>query len=217
MNNIVIDALRKAVELGYEAYEVVDGVWGFIGTPNGNVLYIQKADYGNGLYVSFVCKPSKICGSGCSCHLTRDEESYGISIDKLNKDTLVNLENRGQKFAMSLIRKGTRRRRPRYYTDRCVETESNKIFYKSVEEWKENYFFKEKLRKVGSIMDDMSREREKAYMAGGFRERYAMDNGTETEIEFGGDKCLRYTYSKDDAYQDGNGAIWDINRGKWIY
>lgn len=60
-------------------------------------------------------------------------------------------------------------------------------------------------------------ERDKAYKAGGYRERYAMDNGAETEITFGGDRCLKYTYDKNDPYQDANGAIWDIARQKWIY
>lgn len=60
-------------------------------------------------------------------------------------------------------------------------------------------------------------EREAAYASGGYRERYAMDNGTETEIEYGGHNCLKYTYDINDPYQDANGAIWDMDEGKWIY
>ena len=66
-------------------------------------------------------------------------------------------------------------------------------------------------------MFNLEWEREKAYQAGGFRERYAVDNGTEKFLTYGGDPCLRYDYSKDDEYQDANGAMWDITRGKWIY
>ena len=63
----------------------------------------------------------------------------------------------------------------------------------------------------------MENEREKAYQAGGYRERYAMDHGREKEIEYSGDRCLRYTYDKNDPYQDANGAIWSVTRQKWIY
>lgn len=63
----------------------------------------------------------------------------------------------------------------------------------------------------------MMNERNKAYAKGGFRERYAMDKGTEKEIVFGGDRCLRYDYDINDEYQDANGAIWNIDKGKWIY
>lgn len=58
---------------------------------------------------------------------------------------------------------------------------------------------------------------EKAYMAGGFRERYAMDYGTPRLVKFGDDACIRFDYSKDNAYQDANGAMYSVNREKWIY
>lgn len=63
----------------------------------------------------------------------------------------------------------------------------------------------------------MNMEREKAYQKGGWRERYAMDKGTETKVVFCGDRCLRYNYDINDPYQDANGAMWDIDRQKWIY
>lgn len=68
-----------------------------------------------------------------------------------------------------------------------------------------------------STSAEMYAIREKAYQQGGFRERYAMDNGTEREVEFGGDRCLRYDYDRNDPYQDANGAMYDIDRGCWIY
>ena len=60
-------------------------------------------------------------------------------------------------------------------------------------------------------------EREKAYAKGGWRERYAMDKGTESKVVFAGEKCLRYDYDINDPYQDANGAMWSIDRQKWVY
>ena len=60
-------------------------------------------------------------------------------------------------------------------------------------------------------------QRSLAYTKGGFRERYAMDKGTEKIVEFGGHQCLRYDYDHNDPYQDANGAMWDMERAKWIY
>ena len=61
------------------------------------------------------------------------------------------------------------------------------------------------------------KQRSKAYEAGGFRERYAMDNGTENVIRFNDHVCLRYDYDHNDPYQDANGAMWDTKRQAWIY
>jgi len=63
----------------------------------------------------------------------------------------------------------------------------------------------------------MNSERDKAYKNGGWRERYAMDNGKETVVMYGGHKCLEYTYDHNNPYQDANGAMWDIDRQKWIF
>lgn len=59
-------------------------------------------------------------------------------------------------------------------------------------------------------------QRSKAHRSGGWREHYAMENGTEMRCTFGGHDCLRYVYGEDDEYQDANGATWDIDAGKWI-
>ena len=48
-----------------------------------------------------------------------------------------------------------------------------------------------------------------AYNTAGFRERYAMENGTKSTVYLNGHKCYKFTYSKDVDYQDANGALYD--------
>lgn len=61
-----------------------------------------------------------------------------------------------------------------------------------------------------------SSETMKAYAAAGFRERYAMEHGNKSVIFVNGHKCIKYTYSKYQEYQDANGATFDTVRGVWI-
>lgn len=61
-----------------------------------------------------------------------------------------------------------------------------------------------------------SEELKKAYTVGGFRERYAMENGNKTVVYINGHKCHKYTYSVNKEYQDANGATFDTVRGCWI-
>lgn len=61
-----------------------------------------------------------------------------------------------------------------------------------------------------------SQELKKAYTVGGWRERYAMENGNKTVIYISGHKCYKYTYSTHREYQDANGATFDTVRGCWI-
>ena len=61
-----------------------------------------------------------------------------------------------------------------------------------------------------------SQELKNAYTVGGFRERYAMENGNKTVVYINGHKCYKYTYSKQKEYQDANGATFDTVRGCWI-
>lgn len=61
-----------------------------------------------------------------------------------------------------------------------------------------------------------SEELKKAYTVGGWRERYAMENGNKTVVYINGHKCYKYTYSKHREYQDANGATFDTVRGCWI-
>lgn len=55
-----------------------------------------------------------------------------------------------------------------------------------------------------------------AYSVGGFRERYAMDNGNKTTVYINGHKCFKFTYSSHKEYQDGNGATYDTVTKNWI-
>lgn len=61
-----------------------------------------------------------------------------------------------------------------------------------------------------------SLEMQKAYSAGGFRERYAMENGNKTVVYVHGQKCYKFTYSTKKEYQDANGATYNTERGAWI-
>lgn len=61
-----------------------------------------------------------------------------------------------------------------------------------------------------------SEELKKAYTVGGWRERYAMENGNKTVVYINGHKCYKYTYSAHKKYQDANGATFDTVRGCWI-
>lgn len=54
-----------------------------------------------------------------------------------------------------------------------------------------------------------------AYKNGGYRERYAMDNGNKTIVNFGGHKCLKFTLNKNDSYQDANGSLYDTVEKRW--
>lgn len=55
-----------------------------------------------------------------------------------------------------------------------------------------------------------------AYNAGGFRERYAMENGNKTVLYINCEKCFKFTYSQHKEYQDANGAIYNTIRKCWI-
>lgn len=55
-----------------------------------------------------------------------------------------------------------------------------------------------------------------AYEAGGYRERYAMDNGTMEIRTVSGHRLWIFRYSKDNPYQDGNGATFDCKTKTWI-
>lgn len=61
-----------------------------------------------------------------------------------------------------------------------------------------------------------SLEKQAAYNAGGYRERFAMEYGNANTIYIGGNKCIKYTYSTDIEYQDANGAIYNTVTKTWI-
>lgn len=58
-------------------------------------------------------------------------------------------------------------------------------------------------------------ELREAYEKGGYRERYAMDNGNKSVIYVHGHKCYKYTYSPYKEYQDANGAVYDTVTRNW--
>lgn len=61
-----------------------------------------------------------------------------------------------------------------------------------------------------------SKERETAYYLGGWRERYAMENGNAATVYVNGHKCLKFTYNRLKEYQDANGATYDTIKKQWI-
>lgn len=61
-----------------------------------------------------------------------------------------------------------------------------------------------------------SMEMKEAYNKGGYRERYAMENGNKSIIYINGNKCFKFTYLANKEYQDANGAIYDTIRKAWI-
>lgn len=63
------------------------------------------------------------------------------------------------------------------------------------------------------ITNDEMRE---AYAAAGYRERYAMENGKRLSVNINGHRCIKFTYSENDPYQDANGATFDTVRCVWI-
>lgn len=57
---------------------------------------------------------------------------------------------------------------------------------------------------------------QKAYETGGYRERFAMENGNKSIIYVHGQKCFKFTYSEYAEYQDANGATYNTVTGRWI-
>lgn len=63
---------------------------------------------------------------------------------------------------------------------------------------------------------DIQKEMQQAYSEGGYRERFAIDNGTVRIALICGHKCFKFTYKEDLPYQDANGAIYDTVTKTWI-
>lgn len=61
-----------------------------------------------------------------------------------------------------------------------------------------------------------STEMKEAYNNGGYRERYAMENGNKTVTYINGQKCFKFTYSHNKEYQDANGATYNAVTKTWI-
>ena len=61
-----------------------------------------------------------------------------------------------------------------------------------------------------------SREMQTAYENGGYRERYGLDHGNKATVYIRGRKYFKFTYSRQDEYQDANGALYDIEAECWV-
>lgn len=61
-----------------------------------------------------------------------------------------------------------------------------------------------------------SLEMQAAYENGGYRERFAIENGNKTEIYVNGHKCFKFTYSSRKKYQGANRATYDTVTKSWI-
>lgn len=57
---------------------------------------------------------------------------------------------------------------------------------------------------------------EQARERGGFRERFALDNGKAEKKIINNHILYIFRYSKSLDYQDANGATYDATRGAWI-
>lgn len=56
-----------------------------------------------------------------------------------------------------------------------------------------------------------------AWKKGGYRERYAMENGKlYSHKDSRGHIMWEFTYGTDNEYQDANGATYDLTEGRWV-
>ena len=92
--SFVRDVLAFGAKNGYKAY-AVNGhdTFGYLVTPNDNVLVVNKGDFG-GVTFTFAYVPSKETGTGCSCC---DDAQY-----KVNLNILERLERDGLDFAKKI-------------------------------------------------------------------------------------------------------------------
>lgn len=66
------------------------------------------------------------------------------------------------------------------------------------------------------IIFAIDRTNGEAWERGGWRERYAIQNGKRTIKTINGEKCYIYTYDNAEEYQDANGATYNTSRKSWI-
>ena len=93
--NMVNEVLKMAAANGYKCYMVNSNYYhyGFMITPNNNILYIQAGDFW-GVDIALQYKPGPKTGTGCRCN----EES----LNKVTLKTLQQMEKEGLKFARRL-------------------------------------------------------------------------------------------------------------------
>ena len=100
----VIRTLEMAAQNGYKAYKVNEhDTFGFIVTPNGNILTVNKATWAwgerQGITFTLSYRPNRKCGSGCSC---MDEDNYDFGVVNVKAKDLEKYEKKGLKFAHRL-------------------------------------------------------------------------------------------------------------------
>lgn len=100
MSEILTKVLEVGKANGYKAYTVDGHDFGYLVTPNGNVLSVCNAQWGTGVIFSLEYKPSQKCGSGCSCHTDTDEHDFGVR--NVTERDLAYYEVEGLKFARQL-------------------------------------------------------------------------------------------------------------------
>lgn len=151
---IIRTLLEYAATQGYKCYETQSKfyAYGWLITPNGNILYVQPGDYYGGYRFSLKYKPRKDTGSGCSCN-NYDEPLYKVTLE-----TLQQIEQAGLNFANEL--KAT------LYTKQEV-----KDFFK-------NYWNKDNIKEITSELT--TEQQDKAIniinQQGGCREKNILEN-----------------------------------------
>lgn len=91
-------ALCKATE-GYRVYQIDKREYAFIVTPKANVLCVQRATWGEGFIFTFNYKPSRKCGTGCSCH---DKDTWDWGLKAVTIKGIEELEEEGYRYAKRL-------------------------------------------------------------------------------------------------------------------
>lgn len=61
-----------------------------------------------------------------------------------------------------------------------------------------------------------AKEYKEAMQTAGYREKYALENGTVQLVTVNDEKCYRFTYPTENEYQDANGAIYNTKRKEWV-
>lgn len=93
VKTMLIKILSSLTPYGYKCYATSRGDWGYIITPNDNVLYLQH-NYFGGWSFMLEYLPSRECGSGCQC--LKDP------VSDITEDTVKRAETEGLLFAQKL-------------------------------------------------------------------------------------------------------------------
>lgn len=97
---LVIEALKAAKKSGCKVYKVNGhDTFGFIITPNNNILAVNKSMWGSGVTFTLEYTPSSKNGSGCAC---MDGYEHDFGINEINAEIIAHYENEGLKFARKL-------------------------------------------------------------------------------------------------------------------